>query len=65
MKVGDLVKHRNAPPGEGRVRIVVKFGKKMYNYFDKQNSYMRATIHFADGLWDWKSDWRKLSDYEV
>ena len=60
MKVGDLVIHRNAPSGEGRVRIVVKFGKKLYTYFDNTRSHMKSTVHFADGLWDWKHDWREI-----
>ena len=53
MKIGDLVIHRNAPPGEGRIRLVVKFGKKLYTYVDNTRPHMKSTVYFADGLWDW------------
>lgn len=60
MKVGDLVIHRHAPRGEGRIRMVVRFDSKRYEPVDNTTPRDRAIVLFADGLWDWRSDWRKI-----
>ncbi len=60
MKVGDLVVHKHAPIGEGRIRLVARFDKRRYEYIAKIGGYDRAIVVFIDGLWDWKGDWKKI-----
>ena len=61
MKVGDLVIHRHAPQGQGRVRLVIDFGKKRdEDSWTCAQPRHRATVVFECGRWDWKDEWRKI-----
>jgi len=63
MKVGDLVVHIGAKPNGFRARLVVDFSKKNHQG-RKGRIYLRETIAFVDGRYDWKDQWRVFNGWK-
>ena len=61
MKVGDLVIHKYAPKGQGKIRLIIAFEKKPYAPVNNTQPFEKEAIIFENGMWDWMDDWRNLN----